>query len=273
MHFNKQYILPIAALCLFSFSACQNTGGDDSTAEATISDTTAELGIRPVGSSPEYPDAVLKVKDIKSEVIGDSVKITFEYHVSNYTLKQQTADAEGKGCNNSKDGQHIHFILDNLPYQALYEPTHTFTVAKDSKHEVLSFLSRSYHESVKSKGAYELVSFRVDADGNVNRVENPGSPMVFYSRPKGDYLGADTENLLLDFYVLNATLGSDARVKATINGTDFTIDEWQAYFIENAPMGDLEVNLQLTDMNGQAILGKHTEVTRTSRLAQNEPMQ
>src|SRR5690606_20218683 len=69
MHFNKQYILPIAALCLFSFSACQNTGGDDSTAEATISDTTAELGIRPVGSSPEYPDAVLKVKDIKSEVI------------------------------------------------------------------------------------------------------------------------------------------------------------------------------------------------------------
>lgn len=274
MQFTKQYILPVAGLCLLGFTACQNTGSENSDNAGTqATDTAAALSIRPVGSSPEYPDASLKVQDIKSEVSGDSVKITFNYAIANYTLKQQTADAEGKGCNNSKDGQHIHFILDNGPYQALYEPTHTFTVAKNSEHDVLSFLSRSYHESVKSKGAYELVTFRVDEEGKVNQVENLSAPMVFYSRPKGDYLGADTENLLLDFYVLNATLGSDAKVKATINGTDFPIDAWEAYFIENAPMGDLEITLQLTDMNDQVILGKHTEVKRTSRLAQSEPMQ
>lgn len=274
MQFNKQYFLPFAGLCLFAFTACQNTGNEtDTGAEATTADTAAALNILPVGSSPEYPDASLKVKDIKSEVRGDSVQITFEYAVENYTLKQQTADAEGKGCNNSKDGQHIHFILDNGPYQALYEPTHTFTVAKNSEHDVLSFLSRSYHESVKSKGAYELVTFSVDENGKVKKMENPGSPMIFYSRPKGDYLGEDTKNLLLDFYVVNTTLGTDSKVKATINGTDFTIDAWKAWFIENAPMGDLNITLQLTDMNDQVLTGKNTQVSRTSRLAQSEPMQ
>src|SRR5690606_563800 len=179
----------------------------------------------------------------------------------------------GKGCSNSKDGQHIHFILDNGPYTALYKPEHTFTVAKNSEHDVLSFLSRSYHESVKSKNAYVLYTFKVDENGKVNQVENPTSPMVFFSRPKGDYLGKDTDKVLLDLYVLNTTLGTDSKVKATLNGTEFTIDQWKPYFIEHAPMGDLGVSLQLVDMNDQPLSGKNTHIPRTVILAKSEPME
>ncbi len=86
---------------------------------------------------------------------------------------------------------------------ALYEPTHTATVALNSEHYVLVFLSRSYHESLKNKGAAMVYHFKVDENGKLQKMADPKTPMVFYSRPKGDYLGKDTANVLFDYYVWN----------------------------------------------------------------------
>jgi hypothetical protein len=261
---------------LLSLASC---GGSSSTSDlssdSTVVDGSAQaaLTIVPMNGSPEFPDARLSIKQVKAVPQGeDSVQVTIDYDVKNYELKNQTSDAESKNCNNSKDGQHIHFILDNAPYVALYEPTRTFTVAKNSEHYLMSFLSRSYHESVKSEGAAVLYRFAIDEKGNLKKLEPEQKPMVFYSRPKGDYLGDDTQNVLLDFYIYNATLGKDVRLKADINGTTFDIEQWQPYFIQNAPMGDLQVNLQLTDMNGNKLEGPHTSVSRTAKLAQQEPV-
>lgn len=276
---NKFIVLSSALLTLVCFSACKDTNNNSqsSDSDTLVTNGTNEnpISLNPASLSPEFPDATLTIKDMKSEMVGtDSVKITFNYDVKNYELKSQTSDAQQKGCANSKDGQHIHFILDNSPYAALYEPTHTFTVAKNSEHYVMSFLSRSYHESVKSSKAAILKHFSVNADGKITEMEIPNTPMLFYSRPKGDYLGEEeTKNVLLDFYVFNATLGDNILLKATIDGQVFTIDKWQAYFISGAPLGELKIDLQLTDLDGNALQGVNTSVSRTSRLANQEPMQ
>ena len=39
----------------------------------------------------------------------------FDFNVTGFTLKGQTPDAGERGCANSPDGQHIHFILNNAP--------------------------------------------------------------------------------------------------------------------------------------------------------------
>jgi len=274
MNLSKISIAAGATITLFSLAACNgNKNGRDAqnTKDTTVQAT--PITITPVENSPEFPDATLTVKNIKTEMQGkDSVKITFDYGVSNYELKSQTPDATEKDCANSKDGQHIHFILDNSPYAALYEPTHTFTVAVNSEHFVMSFLSRSYHESLKTPKACVLKHFSVDAQGKIKNLEIAKTPMLFYSRPKGDYLGKDAEKVMLDFYVYNATLGTDANLKATINGTDFDINKWQPYFIEHAPMGDLNIKLQLMDKDGKALEGENTSISRTSHLAKEEPM-
>lgn len=273
MKFKTLTFTAAVGLSVLIFTACNNNNNNESNTENTADTTVSAITINPFSNSPEFPDAELSVENMKAELSGtDSVKITIAYAVKNYELKNQTPDAGTKGCANSNEGQHIHFILDNKPYAALYEPVHTFTVPVNSEHYVMSFLSRSYHESLKNPSAGVLKYFSVDNTGKITEKEVPSSPMVFYSRPKGDYLGDDTKKVLLDFYVYNATLGSDAKVKATINGTAFVIDKWQPYFIENAPMGDLEINLQLTDMNGGNIEGNNTSVSRTSRLAIDEPM-
>lgn len=267
-----------ASAALLALSACNNTPAENNTisdtAVATTTPATQPITIKPVTGSPEFPDAQLAIKNVKAEMKGtDSVTITVDYDVKNYELKNQTSDATTKNCNNSKDGQHIHFILDNQPYVALYEPTRTFTVPVKSEHYLMSFLSRSYHESIKTPKAGVLYHFSVDEKGKLAKMDIPKTPMIFYSRPKGEYLGADTKNLLLDFYVYNTTLAPDGnKVKVDVNGTNFDIDTWQPYFIENAPMGDVTVKVQLVDKEGKNIEGVNTSVSRTAKLAEAEPM-
>lgn len=279
MHF-KSMALTTGIVASVVLTACNNnttesaTTTDSTTTETTTTAPAAPVTIKAVEGSPEFADAQLGIKNVKAELQGtDSVKITIDYDVKNYELKSQTSDAASKNCNNSKDGQHIHFILDNQPYMALYEPTKTFTVAVKSEHYLMSFLSRSYHESLKTPKAGVLYHFSVDEKGKLTKMDIPKTPMVFYSRPKGDYLGADTKNLLLDFYVYNTTLAPDGnKVKVDVNGTNFDIDKWQPYFIENAPMGDVTVKLQLVDKEGKNIEGINTSVSRTAKLAEKEPM-
>ena len=176
----------------------------------------------------------------------------------------QTSDAEGKGLANSGKGQHIHFILDNDPYSAHYEPKAEKELAEGG-HVLLAFLSRSYHESVKSADAYIIKSFTVgEAEGAEFDMEGAH---LFYSRPKGEYTMNEGDQLLLDFFLLNTELAADGnKVKATINGEEHVIDKWAPYGISGLEMGEVTVKLELIDADGNAVEGPFNVVERTVTL-------
>lgn len=291
-NFNQIYMkssiltASIAILCLgLLHSSCQqNTSNGKAEINDTIEANAAHHALEPINllpviGSPEFPDAALSLRTARvAEISKDSAKIAFEFDVKNYNLKNQTSDADSKQCSNSDKGQHIHFILDNKPYTALYEPKHEVTLAKNTEHYLMCFLSRSYHESIKSKGAAFVFHFKIDANGKMEKLAEPKTPMLFYSRPKGDYLGKDTGNLLLDFYVWNATLGADYKVKANIqnesNGQnkEVVIDNWQAQFIEHLGSGKASVSLSLIGQDGKAVEGPMTNASRNIQLAAQEPL-
>lgn len=262
-------VLLLAGFALLT--SCQENSTNNNTEEGSVA-----IAIGDVPPSPEFADATLILQNVKAVPAGDSVKVQFAFDVKNYELKAQTADAAGKGCNNSAQGQHIHFILNNSPYTALYEPRHEITLPRNTTHYLMAFLSRSYHESLKNPGAALLYHFQIDENGAVKQLDDPGTPMIFYSRPKGDYLGADTENLLLDYYIWNADAGEDFRVKAAISadGIDTTLvfNDWQSRFLQQMPMGKASIKLTLIDRNGNKMSGPETEVTREIGLAQQEPL-
>jgi hypothetical protein len=270
----------LAGTLLMTASCTENTTTTESTTKdsAALTAPSGGITITDLPASPEYPDAELGIKGMTGTVVGDSVKLSFSFDVKNFELKAQTGDAGTKQCNNSKDGQHIHFILNNKPYVALYEPKHEVTVAKGTDNYLMCFLSRSYHESVKSGKAGVLAHFRVDDKGGIQKIDSALPPMVFYSRPKGDYLGADTQNVLLDFYPTNVALGTDYKVKADIknetNGRtgSFTFDVWAPHFINGLGTGNATVMLTLVDKNGNPIQGQNTSITRNIKLAAAEPM-
>jgi hypothetical protein len=254
------------------FTACKSTATDTVASQDTLEKVPPHLQLEAVPVSPKFPDAKIAIATVQASLdADDSVKVDFNFSVKDYQLSIQTEDAEDKGCNNATKGQHIHFIMDNKPYTALYEPKHSVRVAKNSDHYVLVFLSRSYHESIKEKKAAQLYHFKIDKKGNLSQLEPSKKPMLFYSRPKGEYVGKDMENVLLDYYVVNATIHPDSmKVKVNIvnqgkkvkRDTSFTATSWEPLFVKNLRPGKATITISLLDRKDKKLNGIHTSVSR-----------
>ena len=244
-----------------------NSNADTQDTTMAAADSSAAIAVNPLPHAKEFPGASLAISSITSEKVGtDSAKVTVKYEVNNFELTAQTEHEHHMA--NSHEGQHIHFILDNTPYAALYAPEHSVTVPVNSEHYLLSFLSRSFHESIKTEDASKLVKFKVNADAQIEELPTPEEPALFYSRPKGEYKGEDAKALLLDFFVKNAALAADGyKVNADINGQQFVLDQWTPYEILNLPMGENTVTLTLVDKDGNAVTGDNVSVTRKITLS------
>lgn len=281
---NMAHIKGLTAILAGATLLLASCGGENKGEGTAVNDTAVAAIIPAVeltdfSASPEFPDAQLSIGDIKTTAQGtDSVKLDFSFVVKNFELMNQTSDANGKMCNNSDKGQHIHFILDNKPYAALYEPKNSVVLAKNSEHYLLVFLARSYHESIKTKSASALLHFKIDDKGKMQKLSSPSEPMVFYSRPKGDYIGKNnTDNLLLDFYVWNGQLsdtGLNVKAHLVADGVDttFVLKTWKPYMLKNVSLGKPSITLTLTDKDGNKVQGDNTEVTREFNLAADEPI-
>ena len=201
-----------------------------------------------VEGSPEYKTSKLYLNNVvKSSDSLVTNSYFFDYNVENYELGTQTIKEFDYSLANSQKGQHIHVIVNNGPYSAKYQSS--FEQKLDSENNViLSFLSRSYHESVKNTNSYSLIQV-----GDGERIDT-SKELLFYSRPKGNYKGKDTEKVLLDFFLVNTNLSVDGnRVKATIMDKEFIIYEWAPYYIEGLPSGEIYIKLELQDSNGDLI--------------------
>lgn len=258
--------LSLFALLALLFTACQ--GGSSSQAEGQQQEGASpatKYTLTPFTESAAYPNA-----RIESMAFTDG-RFDFKLNESDYKLGVQTPDAGAKMCANSAEGQHIHLIVDDEPYAAKYEASFDYQIP-DGSHYILAFLSRSYHESIKTPGAHVAVK-AVVKDNSMSEVMPEKMPMLFYSRPKGAYTGkAETEKVMLDFYLINASLGKQYKVKADINGEEHIIDTWQPYYIEGLPMGENTITLTLLDAAGNAVDAPLNPVSRTFTL-QADPVE
>ena len=257
----------LALILLAALAACSAPKKEEETGDTEeIIEEVPEITLSKVTGSPEYPDASLQMIEPGDDPL-DTGTVSFSFQVGNYELGAQTADAAEKGLANSGKGQHIHLIVDNGPYSAHYEPNFTKEFEEGS-YVVLAFLSRSYHESVKNGNAFVVKQITVGNPSEVEAVDF-GAPHMFYSRPKGTYSGEDTKKVLLDFYLLNTELSADGnKVKATINGSEFIIDEWTPYQIEGLPIGEATIKLELIDAAGNPIPGPFNTVERKVTLTE-----
>ncbi|WKN40689.1 phosphopeptide-binding protein [Tunicatimonas pelagia] len=272
---RRQFLTIVAFLSACLFYACGPSGEsaqEAATETETMEEVAPALSISPAPASPEYADAMLEATgptDGATLTSGDSVEFT--YGVTNYELGAPTPDADQKPLAASPKGQHVHLILNNEPYYAIYQ-TEGFKLALDDGHYVaLSFLSRSYHESVKNPEAYKVSQFTV-GEGEAEEVDL-SQPMLFYSRPKGTYSGADAESVLFDFYPVNTEIGPGGnQVKVSINSdTTFMVDQWQPYVIQGMPMGENTISIELVDSEGNLVDSPMNSVSRTFTLEGGEP--
>lgn len=224
--------------CALILTQCKQKDSNNST------ENTPDIELQAFEASAEFPNAGIASMDYQ--------KGQFTYQITgDYKLGEQTPDAPQKMCANSAQGQHIHLLVNDKPYEAKYDSSFHFIIP-DGEHYILSFLSRSYHESIKTTQASVLVKATIQ-DSSFKKVEPVSNPMLFYSRPKGSYIGEDAKNIMLDFYLVNCTLGEQYKVKAEVAGKEFIIDKWQAYYLKNLPMGEHTLKLTLVDTSGNPV--------------------
>lgn len=251
--------LPFLVAAAMLILACNsNTTTEDAAREIIEEETTPTITLTPKAPGVDFPDATITDWGFKDGTFK------FEVDASTYALGEQTPDANSIMCANSGKGQHIHLIVDNAPYSAQYTPEFSYEI-EDGDHYVLAFLSRSYHESIKTPAAHRAVKATVKENSFV-ATEPVTEPMLFYSRPKGTYVGKDAESLLLDFYIANVTLDANHQVKVETNGETFMVDKWQPYILEGLPVGDNTVTLTLVDGAGKRIEAPMNPVSRTFTL-------
>ena len=267
---NKVLLLCVVWVILIICSCNSNNNSSTTSSQDSLAsvDTSKTIQVTPLPHAKDFPGAMLKIASLNAEKLSnDSAKVTIKYTVQNFNLTDQTEHEHHMA--NSTEGQHIHFILNNTPYIALYKPEHTFTLPINSEHYLLSFLSRSFHESIKTSDAYKLVKFKVNADGQIEEQNTPTEPSLFYSRPKGDYKGEDTKSVLLDFFLVNTDISPEStKVKAVINGQEFVLDRWIPYEISNLPKGDATIQLTLINAEGSALTGDNVTIQRKCNISE-----
>ena len=208
----------------------------------------------------------------------------------------------------SGKGNHIHVILDNQPYEAYYELGQPFELRNvvAGKHTLRVFPSRPWHESYKNDGAFQMVTFTVKGGGDATKPTttntgqtmannntatstrpspegkempaskggdvDPKKPLLTYSRPKGEYKGADADPIMIDFWLSNAKLkgdGGEYQVRYVIDDDNARmIDKWEPVWLSGWISGKHTVRLELLDKDGKPIEnGGYNTTTREISVA------
>jgi len=205
----------------------------------------------------------------------------------------------------TKMGNHVHVILDNQPYEAYYNLDTEFELRNvaDGEHTLRFFPSRPWHESYKNTGAFQMVKFTVKNGGadatkpattnanqtmsNANAAPTPegkdmppstagavdaSKPLLTYSRPKGEYKAADTDAIMIDFWLANAKLqgdGGEYRVRYSVDGGEAKfVDKWQPIWLSGWTNGKHSVKVELVNKEGNLVdNGGYNSTTREITVA------
>jgi len=219
--------------------------------------------------APAKPEKMPSIK-FSAPKANESIKAD---KAANYEVKWEVKDWPLE-----KGGAHMHLIIDNQPYKAIYDAKGSIKLGEiaegakldEGQHILVAFPSRKTHISVKpqdGKSPLVVIPFWIGKAGKDGWKTT--DPTLVYSRPKGTYEGDMAKDVLLDFYLINAELGEGKyAVQATVTppvgeAKQMKIASWGPYSLLNLPAGDNKVKLELLDKDGKLVPGAWNSTERT----------
>lgn len=195
---------------------------------------------------------------------GEPVEVRFR--LSGYELRVPTPGGEDRGIARAPDGQHIHLVLNDEPYRAVYEVEEPQILEDlpEGTHVLRAFPGLDWHEAVKSPGAFATRVIHV-GDETADPPEELGGPLLTYSRPVGAYEGPAADSILVDFHLSGVRLSPEGyRVRLTVDGMDSVlITDWSPYLLVGLPDGEHTIRLELLDPEGGVVPGAFNRTERT----------
>jgi hypothetical protein len=186
-----------------------------------------------------------------------------------------------KSWQTATGSSHVHLILDNKPYKAIYDPKQPTRLGDltndpigEGQHVLVAFPSRANHESVKTAGALAITEFFVGK--SKEKPVDITKPLLIYSRPKGEYKGDFADHVLVDFQLLNDALadGKD-HVHITVTGPGIDVSQpllaesnkfGTPYYLDNVQNGAYTVKLELMSGDNKPVPGAWNSTTREIKI-------
>lgn len=189
---------------------------------------------------------------------------------------------------NVPDGEHTLRVFASRPWHESYKNEGSFQMVKftvkNGGAEVDKPATTNTGQQMSNANASNTASNAPAANTNSNANAAPtpegkdmpasqggaidaAKPLLTYSRPKGEYKGADADPIMIDFWLTNAKLvgdGGQYRVRYTVgNGQPQFIDKWAPLWLAGWTSGKHSIKLELVDQNGNVVdNGGYNSTTR-----------
>jgi hypothetical protein len=253
---TKRLVASLLAACLMaglvscSQPATQSTVRRPGSSGGRISEVATPIAIQELRRSLEAYQPQVKILSPRADEVLSDTQVSVKLQVQDLPLFQ---DEE------LKLGSHLHLLLDNQPYGAIYDTREpiVFDDLEPGTHTIRAFAASSWDESFKNEGAYAQTTFHIFAKTPENKPDL-SKPLLTYSRPQSSY-GA--EPILLDFYISNVPLHlaaqenatddiPDWQIRCTVNGESFTFDRWEPIYLKGLKPGKNWIQMELLDDQG-----------------------
>lgn len=253
----SRYVRAAACLAAAILAGCAGDRGDASEVQL----------VEGTRSEARFPDARLQFDAPEPGTAVDTGAVQARLSLEGFPLAEPTEGVEQRGLAFSEKGQHVHFIVDDEPYRALYSLEGSVEVSglEPGLHVLRAFPSRSWHESVKSEGAFASTWFTV-GDTAAAESWDPGAPRLTYSRPKGSYSGSAADSIMVDFYLTNVRIGAGQdqhKVRLTVDDSlMWTLTRWAPHYVVGLPSGEHSFELELVQPDGSLVPGRFNATER-----------
>ena len=268
----NRYLLAIALLASFSLSAAQP--------EIPQANST-EIRVLAVEPSPEGDHVETKIMHPRNNDLERSNPVAVQVRLEGFPLRTYTQFPRAKEVlNYNKTGQSLHVFIDNEPYfieneaivnalqeqEVYYEQMLEFKLPmnlKPGQHLIRVFPARSYGESLKGDGCYDMRVFYVGSQ--TPKLDfDPRSPYLTYNQPQGELTHSPPKPVLLDFYISNAQLSPDGyKVRLTIDGrVKRILTKWVPYYIYGLKPGKHTFKLELLNESNTVVSGMTNSIER-----------
>ncbi|MEO6863645.1 MAG: hypothetical protein ABI180_19220 [Microcoleus sp.] len=275
---GKLLALFAAAVLIFGVASCGagnpelsksgNKSGSASTQVNRISEVSPPEAIQQLRQALLIYQPQISILNPKPDEVLQDINVSVKFQVKDFPIFKEA---------NLGLGPHLQVLLDNQPYAAVYDINQPVTLSDlaPGTHTLRVFATRPWEETFKNEGAYAQTTFHVftkTQDNNLDRT----LPLLTYNSPQGSY---GEEPILLDFYLTNAPLHQvaqensqdeilDWKIRATVNGESFAIDQWQPIYLKGFKPGKNWVQLELIDEQGNTV---KNAFNNTVRLINYEP--
>ncbi len=269
---GRLLVLLAAAVLILGITSCGNNHPDLPTSSnksnsvptpvTKISEVSPPVGIQKLRQALESYQPQVSILNPKPDQVLQDTYISVRLQVKDLPIFKDA---------NLGLGPHLQVLLDNQPYQAVYDtnqPLELFDL-EPGTHTLRVLASRPWEESFKNEGAYAQTTFHVFTKTEDNNPDR-NLPQLTYNQPQDTY-GA--EPIMLDFYLTNAPLHLiaqensqdeilDWKIRATVNGESFTIDQWQPIYLKGFKPGKNWVQLEFIDELGNPIKNAFNNTVR-----------